>query len=534
MIFTRHLGGALWAIRSTSYSPALYATARSTPGVRWEPAGRYWVGTQDAVATVEARLIAEHKLRITPTVFPEESISALPSATVDLRDYQKTGVNFLVTRAREGALLADEMGLGKSAQALRAGRALKQDAVVVCPNFVRGVWEAEAKKWWPKARVTPLSGTKPTPLPPPGNGPTLYIIHYDIVHAWADTLVAAGVAGNLKTAIFDEGHLLQSEKARRSQACKAVARACANRIMLTGTPIQNRPKDLWNPIDTISEGRFGKPFDFYMRYCSAKKVQVTPEKAVWQYDGASNIEELASRLKHFMLRRTKVDVALQLPPMQRQIIEVEVPRVGISGEIFASDRALRRALDLAADGKVTQAVDLICEHVEAGHKIVVFCHRRVIAEQVAHAVQHKGIRDVEIAHGGHAQEARQASFKREPQVLAVTLDATAVGIDLSYADVALFVELDWVPSKLLQGESRLHRFGQQRFVLVQYLIARGSVDELIRRGVLDKLRVFESAFGEADDKLREDLAIEQAATGARALKRLYERLLTEQQKGAIQ
>ncbi len=542
-----HAGRGEWIIESPSYSPTLRRIAHDLPGMSWQPSARAWTGYIDSVAVAAERL-KEADIRVYFADDPyAPSTTTNVIATKGLRDYQVEGVNFLVANAATGALLADDMGLGKSAQCLRAMRALRKTYnVVVCPSFVRGVWAREAAKWWPDAHVVMLTGTKPLKLFKNGNlraardvdrhKPVLFVINYDVVHAWlaSSTLPqeAADESGMLdeivETIAFDEGHYLQSDRSRRSVACRALARSAVYRIMLTGTPMTSRPRDLWNPVDTISEGRFGKAFPFYLRYANARKEEVARDKVVWKTDGASNLDELRDRMKHFMLRRTKSDVKLQLPPRTRQIIDVPVPKGNMmsASEALTDNRALRKALDLAADGKLPQVIELVESHAADEKNIVVFCHRRVVAEIICDSLRKNGV-DAQVIHGGVSQKARDAIIKQEPRVIVATLDSTAVGIDLSFYDVAVFAELDWVPSKLLQGEARLHRFGQKNNVLVQYIIAMSTADEIISATILAKLDVFEKTIGVSDDGLKKDLGKAGEVTTAAQLKSLYEKILQQ-------
>jgi SNF2 family DNA or RNA helicase len=535
MISIAPLGaGPIWTIRSSAYSPALHKEAKATPGLRWNPTERSWIGPADAVHACALRLEARairfdgfDQLR--DAYFKRATPSLSSGWAKQLRDYQKEGVRFLVAQAEDGALLADDLGLGKTSQSLRAIYALHKEgrvqrAIVVCPSFVRGVWQKEIKKWLPSAALIELAGVKACPVVVPAHsGPIIIALHYDIAHAWARELIATGP----DLIIFDECQFLMSDRSRRSTACREIARACKYRVGLSATPMTNRPRDLWNPIDTLREGSFGRPFDFYLSYCDAHKETIKTregDRVVWNMSGASNLEELQARLNYFMLRRTKSDVALELPPRTRQIVEVEIPRKGQVriDEAMRSDRALREALSMAADGKLPKALELITNHVETGSKVIVFTHRIVVAEHLAAALIDLEI-DAKVITGDVSQKRRLAIVEEKPAVICATLDSTSVGIDLSHADVAVFVELDWVPSKLVQGEGRLHRFGQTRPVLIQYVIALSTIDEVIRDAVLNKLETFEKAVGRLDDGLKKSLAGAEV-NSAQQLRKLYEKI----------
>lgn len=503
-----------------SYSPALVASARAIPGVN-KVSSTVVTGSADAIDTAISFLINERGLR--PGAFegrlgvPDwEEVAALQNAQVDkrLRAYQHTAVGFL--RAVKRGILADDMGLGKTASAINAAISFttQKRVLIVCPSYVRGVWSndhdgGELAKWtntvsaWgnDQVGVFKCAGVKP-PVGMLDPELPFVICHYDILHAWADKLAEWGP----EIVIFDECHYLMNPETKRTKAAKQVSTHAEYVWGLSGTPMTNRPRDLWGILDTIVPGRFGLAFfPFGLRYCGGYKEAVTPEKTVWKFDSKSNLDELRARLQHFMLRRTKTDVALELPPKTRQCIRVDIGKVQPMGEglkalrLYADNGVgnMRASLAVAADAKLKDsAIPLIQAHLDAGFKVVVFTYRRAVADYIADELN--GL----VIHGGIPQRNREATlhFLRDQgpgqiSLLCATIDAASTGIDLSYADVAVFVELTYEPHELLQAESRLHRFGAKNPVLIQYLIARGTTDELVAEVVLNKLDALESAIG---------------------------------------
>jgi superfamily II DNA or RNA helicase len=577
MIRIRQYEKHLWAVSCATYSPALYKAAKMTPGLRWEPATRSWVGFIDAVAAC-ANLLMASGIRLDGVVErpDKEAPSALPIGYGEARDYQKEAIRFLLREAPTGALLADDLGLGKSLCALRAARALRLPTVVVCPAFVQGVWGddegSESYKWWREAyppRV--LEGVRggryvvrcegpPDNTPdnastdnrwlgarPPENAEKLNAA------IWANTPEEAFEFGSLAEAqedvklafsnktlerlrfdavpiepalltvcndailyawaphmswcrflILDEVHHAANDKSRRSKAMRLLASFASHRVGLSGTPMTNRPKDLWNVVDTLAEGRFGKFFPYCLRYADAHREEVAKNKVVWKFDGSSNLDELRSRLDFFMLRRTKADVGMALPEKTRQLIWLDVKRRAVTptrqlvvdGKI--NDKAFRKALDMAADGKLADVVALVAGHVEDDHRVVVFTWRRAIAEYICNSLTAMGVKATFI-HGELGQKERTSRMKSEWQVLCATIDVTAGGISLTQADVAVFAELTYEPHEILQCEGRISRFGQQRRTLFQYPLARGTADELVARVVIDKMDVFEKTIGDTGE-----------------------------------
>jgi SNF2 family DNA or RNA helicase len=389
-------------------------------------------------------------------------------------------------------------------QAAKAARAFRRKTVVVCPAHVRGVWErppefddqgGEIAKWWPKATVHAPYGVKPSSLP---RGAEVVVTHYDIIHAWVEELLDWS-NGDL-TIVFDEAHVLLNPNSRRSKACREIAHAALGRIALTGTPPTDRVRDLYNIVDTISPGRFGSFFNFAARYCDAKKKDVPgPDntiKTVWDFDGKSNMKELRARLDWFCLRRTKREVLDELPALQRQVIDVRVPpknRLAMTARLVNDKRRMRMALDAAADGKHKHVIGLVTDHLNAGARVVVGTYRRAVCEKMADALSN--VAPTAFVHGGIPLTRRPKIINKlrktkGPCCLVANIDCASTGIDLTFAHVVVMGELVWEPRDLVQFEARSHRFGQEESVLVQYIIARGTGDELILQAVINKLDSF--------------------------------------------
>lgn len=488
------------------------------PGMRREPSIRGFVGYVDAVEQAATRL---RSMGLNVDEMPSYRVEHhLLASYASARAYQKEGIDFGIALAGSGVLLADEMGLGKSFISVRAARALRRRTIIVCPAHVRGVWErppsgddpgGELAKWWPSAVVARPYGLKPSPIDANAD---VAVIHYDIVHAWTTVLLEWFNGG---TIIFDEAHVLLSPTSRRSAACRELARAAAGRIALTGTPPTDRIRDLYNIVDTVSPGRFGDFFPYALRYCAAAKVDVKAPgggtKTVWDFSGRSHVEELRQRLDHFTLRRTKREVMKELPALTRQVVDVEIPlgkRVGLSAALVGDRRKMRAALDSAADGKLKHVLALAQGHLEAGQRVVVGTWRREVAERIA---AHLGeIAPTKFIHGGVALPRRSKiidSLRKVdgPCCLVANIDCASTGIDLTFASVAVMAELVWEPRDLVQFEARLHRFGATLPVLVQYVIARGTGDELIVHAVINKMDNFlELVEKDAGDGIKETLA----------------------------
>lgn len=526
------LENGLWSIGANYYSPKLNAAARSVPGTHFDSGRRVHVGYIDAIEQVVDRLRALGlKSESTPSnsrSWPHQLLVSYDGA----REYQKEGIDFLINQAATGALLADDMGVGKSYQTAKAIRALRRKTVIVCPMHVRGVWErskslidkgGELAKWWPDAKVHAPYGTKSSTIPADAD---VFVTHYDIVHAWVEEVLKWANGGEDPlpdilldlTCAFDEVHVLLNPTSRRSKACREIAGHARGRIALTGTPPTDRTKDLYNIVETISPGRFGDFFPFGIRHCGGQKIDVPGPggtmKTVWSFEGKSNLKELRQRLDWFCLRRTKREVLKELPPIQRQVIDVEVParnRISMNARIVGDKRRMRMVLDSAADGKFKSVIELVKSHLEAGQRVVVGTYRRAVCEKICDELCE--VAPTRFIHGGIPITRRNKIIddlkKTEGACcLVANIDCTSTGIDLTFAGVGVIAELVWEPRDLVQWEARMHRFGASTTdpVLIQYVIARGTGDELILHAVINKLDNFlELVETDQGDGLKESL-----------------------------
>lgn len=506
--YVRQLKGShLWAVSASYWSPKLNAAAKPIPGMFFDSKLRAWCGYVDAVQLTVER-IREMGLKCDdPPANDHDYSHNLPVSYDGAREYQKTGIDFLICGASSGVLLADDMGVGKSFQATKAARALRRKTVIVCPAHVRGVWEREKKelgpddkggeiaKWWPDAKVFRPYGLKADTIPADVD---VVVIHYDIVHAWVEEILEW--SGGDLTCIFDEAHVLLNPTSRRSKTCREIAHNSRGRIALTGTPPTDRVRDLFGIIEAISPGRFGDFFPYGIRYCDGKKVDVAiaggTTKTVYDFNGKSNLKELRKRLEWFCLRRTKREVLSELPAMTRQVVDVEIPsrnRTNVTAAIVGDKKRMRAALDGAADGKFKHVIGLVRDHLEAGERVVVGTYRRAVCEKLCAVFSE--IAPTSFIHGGVALPNRgkiihKLAHTEGPVCLVANIDATSTGVDFTFASKIVFAELVWEPRDLVQFEARSHRFGQADPVLVQYVIARGTGDELILHAVINKLDNF--------------------------------------------
>lgn len=409
-----------------------------------------------------------------------------------LRAYQLAGVERLIelTAERHAAILADEPGLGKTLEVAEyINRTKPATVLIVCPASLRINWRRELDRWMVH---------QPSEL---------YVFSYEKALGYIPP------AAGLDLAVFDEAHYLKNPTAQRTSACLAIpARA---RLFLTGTPVVNRPIDLY-PILKSCGLKMSKT-DFGKRYCGGRLVCVRwrpVRKYAWDFSGSSNSEELAAALrKHVMVRRTKAEVLTELPPKIRQVVEMDIP----SGESAKLKAAVTRMFDglaqaaenvrelkriafeelskerlAIARNKLSAVVEFVRDLLGEEEKVVVMAYHREIVEAIRDAFDGEAV----LVYGGmtdHAKDIAVRSFQEDAttRVFVGQITAAGTGITLTAARTVVFAELDWVPGNVVQAEDRCHRIGQTDPVRIFHVVAKDSVDARMVRALVDKQNVIE-------------------------------------------
>ena len=427
----------------------------------------------------------------------------------DLYPHQVEGVGFLLGRRR--SILADDMGLGKTRQSIIAMTEAEPAGpwLVVCPASVKHNWVREIDLALGEAEIRVVG---PGPPPPPGFAGWI-VVNYDLLKRDIDALLGHRFTG----IVFDEGHYLKNHRAQRSRLARrlVVDREIDPVVhVLTGTPLTNRPRDLFPLLQLVGHALGHSFLAFAKRYCDGHKN----DYGYWVTAGASNVAELSVQLQGIMLRRNK-DEVLDLPEKQRTWIEVDVdPEVRerlndavgrfLSGERDGRGRRLgiamfsdaRRRLAVA---KVPQTLDYVRSAVDQGEKVLVFSCFTHATRRFARALG-----EVAVTITGEVPTARRQAivdrFQNDDaiRVLIGQIHAAGVGINLTAARQVVFNDLDWVPANHWQAEDRTHRIGQTGTVNVTYMVARDTLEEFIRTILETKARIVDDvvegrALGEA-------------------------------------
>lgn len=428
---------------------------------------------------------------------------------MQLRPYQIAGADRLAGELKLNGMLADEMGLGKSAQALAALWAKRKTAfpaLIVCPGSLKYVWASEITKWLPDISVRVLNGRCNRQKYTYRNEYEITVINYDILADWGNN---AGWAQILKetgfqTAIFDECHKMKNPKAKRTMAILDMGKGIANKIALSGTPIESRPIEFFTTLQLVAPKLFPNYWTYGTRYCGGVQNGFGVK-----FNGASNTQELNDILtENCMIRRRKADVLTELPPKQRQVIPVQIDMRQYGdmekslvsflqkskGVMTAQDQAnvlaqIERCKQAAVLGKLKQAQEFIENYLETGKKLVVFATHTFTLDALEGAFLGHCVR----IDGSTAMSKREAIVNKFQTDKNTTLflgniKAAGVGLTLTTASDTLTLELGWTPGEHEQAEDRVHRIGQQAdSVMAYYMIAKDTIEQKIME-LLDEKR----------------------------------------------
>jgi len=441
--------------------------------------------------------------------------AALP-ADLDavLRPYQQQGVDWLrfLQRAGLGGILADDMGLGKTIEALCA---MDAPALVVCPTSVLPNWANETRRFRPGLKIHVYHG--PTRRMDPDAD--VVLTTYGVLRIDVDKLKDRG----WKAVVLDEAQAIKNPD---SKVARAAYRLNADwKLTLTGTPVENRLDELWSQIHFTNPGLLGGRRDFQERY--AKPI------ARGEPDAAPHLRE---RIRPFVLRRLKGEVAPELPPRTDNVLYCELSReerlvydavrastmekvvAQLQGQeggrpnVMAALEALLRlrqaschsglvpGQDAEGSSKIDVLMETLDELLAAGHKALVFSQWTALLDRVEPHL-HKA--DIEFVRLDGSTRDRQGVVERfqaddGPPVFLISLKAGGTGLNLTAADHVFLLDPWWNPAAEDQAADRAHRIGQDKPVMVYRLVAENTVEERILALQHRKRRLADAALGEAD------------------------------------
>ena len=434
------------------------------------------------------------------------SVPPDPGLGATLRPYQQRGLDWLQFLREYGfnGILADDMGLGKTVQTLahllveqRAGR-LDVPALLVAPTSLMGNWKREAARFAPSLRVLVLHGQERHARYAGIADADLVLTTYPLLSRDTERLLGQP----FHSVILDEAQTVKNPRAKAAQVVRALD--ARHRLCLTGTPLENHLGELWALFDFLMPGFLGSAEGFRRHYRTPIESDGNTERHA----------ELARRIAPFVLRRTKQQVATELPPKTEMIHRVELGAA--QAELYESIRAtvdkrvreaiarqglarshitildallkLRQAccdprlLDLDEPPPPSAKLDLLLELLEEllaeGRKVLLFSQFTSMLSLIEAELAARGVRFAKLTGRTRDREAAIARFRDgDANLFLISLKAGGVGLNLTEADTVIHYDPWWNPAVESQATDRAYRIGQTQPVFVYKLIVENSVEE---------------------------------------------------------
>ncbi len=448
----------------------------------------------------------------------------------ELRPYQMEGFKFLTTLAQAGCggLLADDMGLGKTVQTLAWLAWLREreaaetpdtaparpvTALVVCPKSLTDNWRAEAAKFLPSLHVRVWQPKD------------LRFFHHEAVWAGLNIIsypqlrLVAEKLGRLTflAAVLDEAQAIKNPEAATAKAARLIQ--ARHRLALTGTPVENRLLDVWSICAFAMPGVLGSRLRF--------------EREFETFDALHGAHDLAARIRPFVLRRTKAQVARDLPARieediycemseaQERLYKAELKRAQQQLVLVAEDRQFRqerfhvlaslmRLRQICCDpsllfpgcgvpsAKMEALDDLVETILSEGHKVLVFSQFTSMLDVLGERLRAYGAPILALTGATENRGALVERFNRleGAAVFLISLKAGGSGLNLAAASYVILFDPWWNPAAEAQAIDRAHRIGQTRTVIAYRLLIKNSLEEKIRMLQATKAALADSVLGE--------------------------------------
>lgn len=454
--------------------------------------------------------------------------------------YQREGIEYGLAKKR--LIIGDEPGLGKTLQSIGiVDTANAYPCLVICPSSLKINWQREFGKFTDKSALVLDNAVRTTwPYLLKMGMHHVAIVNYESLRKYFvwDINGRTGSNGNsgkgnqsfrlkdvvfcpqirmFKSVIIDESHRVKDPSAQQTIFTKGITTGKEWVILLSGTPVVNRPEDLVAQLSIMGRlQEFGGRTQFMVDYCIDPKAK--------KAEPAVPLSVLSRKLYDTcMIRREKAKVLPQLPDKTRIDLYVDIdnaPEYNLAAADLAAylqqytectDWEIRRKMRmealvrfmtlrrLATLGKVAQATDFIRTFLENGKKLIVFCSLHEIVDGLVKAFP--GAVTVTGRDSAVEKQAAVDSFQNNAETMLIicSIKAAGVGLTLTASSSVAFLELPWTYCDCCQCEDRAHRIGQKDNVTCYYLLANGTIDNVVYRLIQDKKNTAAQIMNSDDD-----------------------------------
>lgn len=525
---------------SFSYKPILVTRIKEIQGRSFDPVSKAWIipaSSKDSLDRFTRSIVNFEPVRWIDSQVPEKRINEMDWFIPEMPEldvphqlriepyyYQQQGI--ARGQVLKRFINADEPGLGKTLQSIATINLENAfPCLVVCPSGLKINWEREWNKFTDKKAMVLTDKVLDTwPFFFNTGLHQVFIVNYESLKKYFVQHIKPSARFTLKDVTFkenislfksiiiDESHRVKSPSAHQTKFCKGIAEGKEYRILVTGTPVVNRPKDLIAQLAILGKlEEFGGYQKFIQRYCSGPNE-------------ASNLKELnAMLLQKAMFRREKTTVLKDLPDKVRQVLSCDITnrkeykdaerdlinylrkykeaddekiQKALKGEVMVRINILRQ---ISARGKVKEVVEFVKDFQENGKKIILFCSLHEIVDQLKRAFPSA----VSVTGREDAQQKQFAvdSFQRNPKtdIIICSIKAAGVGITLTAASDVAFVEFPWTYADCCQCEDRSHRIGQKDSVTARYFLGKNTIDEKVYKIIQMKKGIANAVTGSSDE-----------------------------------
>ena len=443
--------------------------------------------------------------------------------------YQREGIIYGLDKKR--LIIGDEPGLGKTLQSIGiVDTANAYPCLVICPSSLKINWQREFEKFTEKSALVLDNSVRTTwPYLLKMGMHHVAVVNYESLRKYFVWDIKAGKSFRLKDVVFcpqirmfksviiDESHRVKDPSAQQTIFTKGITTGKEWVILLSGTPVVNRPEDLVAQLSIMGRlQEFGGRTQFMADYCIDQK----DKKA----EPAVPLSALSRKLYDTcMIRREKAKVLPQLPDKTRIDLYVDIdnaPEYNLAAADLAAylqqytectDWEIRRKMRmealvrfmtlrrLATLGKVAQATDFIRTFLENGKKLIVFCSLHEVVDGLVKAFP--GAVTVTGRDSAVEKQAAVDSFQNNAETMLIicSIKAAGVGLTLTASSSVAFLELPWTYCDCCQCEDRAHRIGQKDNVTCYYLLAGGTIDQAVYRLIQDKKNTAAQIMNSDDD-----------------------------------
>lgn len=426
-------------------------------------------------------------------------------------DYQKEAVNFLLNKNL--AILADDMGLGKTRETCvyLLEKNLNKN-LIITPYSLKTIWKDELI----------FLGVNENDISIIDNDfiqKKYTIINYEKLKKFEKELQKI----KWDVIIFDEAHYLKTKESKRFKISKKIVKECENIICVTGTPIINRPVELWTLLHLIKHPLGMSFVNFTDRYCDRKYVKVTASKGYWNTKGAKNLNELAEKLKNVMIRRLKEDIFLSLPEKKQFVKKFnlnkefyekyknieEKYKTYIRNEKFFNRMnhlvEINKLRELCSTAKFEIIQNLINNFLKENKKIIIFGFFLNPLKKIYEFNKDKALLITgDVARNERVDIIDKFQNNDKYKIFIGQILTSAFGISLTKANVILFNDLYWNPAIHEQSEDRAHRRNSLHDVEIYYLIFQDTIEEDIYNLIKKKEKIINKIMSKTIDEYKTD------------------------------